>query len=68
MPAIQFPALPALDERQRYTIPESAYYLRFSRAKLYQLIKAGEIRVIKDGDRTYIPGTEIIRKSTLPAA
>jgi excisionase family DNA binding protein len=62
------PALPALDERQRYTIPETCWYLRFSRAKLYMLIRSGEIRVIKDGERTFIPGTEIIKRSTLPAA
>jgi hypothetical protein len=57
-----------LDPLQRYTVPEGSELLRQSRAKTYQDIKAGRIRVIKDGTRTYIPGSEIIRRSTLPQA
>jgi hypothetical protein len=57
--------LPALDIAQRYEIPESSEYLRQSRAKTYNDIKAGKIRVIKDGRRTYIPGSEIARLSAL---
>lgn len=59
--------LQPLDAQQRYEIPECLAYLRTSRARLYQRIAAGEIRVLKDGKRTYIPGTELIRLSTLPA-
>lgn len=55
-----------LDAQQRYTIPEASDLLRQSRAKTYKDITAGNIRVIKDGSRTYIPGSEIIRRSTLP--
>ncbi len=57
--------LPALDPAQRYAIPEGSEYLRTSRANLYKKISRGEIRVIKDGARTYIPGTEIARLSAL---
>jgi hypothetical protein len=58
-------ALPALDERQRYTIPETCALLRQSRAKTYQDITAGHLRIIKDAKRTYVPGTEIMRRSRL---
>ena len=57
-----------LDPLQRYSIPETNALLRQSNARTYQQIKAGELRVIKDGGRTYIPGSEIVRRSTLPAA
>lgn len=59
-------ALPPVDANQRYTIDEATAYLRQSRAKTYADIKAAVVRVIKDGARTYIPGSEIIRRSTLP--
>lgn len=55
--------LPPLDERQRYSIEESTYYLRQSRARLYERIAAGELKIIKDGRRTYVPGSEIARLS-----
>jgi hypothetical protein len=57
-----------LDPRQRYTVVEASDLLRQSRCKTYQQIKEGLIKSFKDGKRTYIPGTEIIRRSTAPAA
>ena len=60
-------ALPPVDALQRYEIHEASAYLRQSRARTYNQIKRGELRVIKDGKRTYIPGSEIVRKSSLPA-
>jgi len=59
-------ALPPIDVLQRYPIEEAILYLRQSRARTYKQIKCGELRVIKDGKRAYIPGSEIARKSTLP--
>lgn len=56
-------ALPPLDERQRYLLTEASAYLRFSRQTLYNRIKAGQIQVIEDGGRRYIPGSEIARLS-----
>ena len=56
-----------LDPLQRYSVPEASALLRQCRAKTYQDIQAGRIRVIKDGKRTYIPGSEIARRSALPA-
>lgn len=55
--------LPPLDAAQRYTIDEACTYLRTSRARLYAKVRAGELRVIKDGRRSYVPGTELISQS-----
>jgi hypothetical protein len=59
---------PPLEPHRRYTIPAASGLLSQSRAKTYLDIRAGVLAVIKDGRRTYIPGTEIIRRSTLPPA
>ncbi len=59
---------PSLDPLQRYSIPETNVLLRQSNARTYQQIKTGELRVIKDGARTYVPGSEIVRRSALPPA
>jgi hypothetical protein len=60
------PLTQLLDPQQRNTVPEASDFLRQCRAKTYQDIKAGRIKFIKDGHLTYIPGTEIIRRSTIP--
>jgi excisionase family DNA binding protein len=59
--------LAPLDIAQRYTVNESCDYLRTSRASLYKKIVAGELRVLKEGSRVYVPGSEIARASALPA-
>ncbi len=56
-------ALPPLDPQQRYSIPEASAYLRQSRSKTYIDIGAGTLAIIKDGKRTYIPGTVIAERS-----
>ena len=58
-------AQPAFDPRLRYTITTATDFLGYSRAKLYQEIRAGTIRVIRDGRRVFVPGSEIARKSSL---
>lgn len=57
--------LPSIDERQRYSIDEASRYLRLSRARLYEHINAGSIKSITDGHRRYIPGSEIVRCSSI---
>lgn len=57
--------LPPLDPRQRYNIDESCAYLRVSRDNLYRKIRRGDVRLIKDGRRSYVPGVDIIRLSTV---
>lgn len=59
---------PTFDPRLRYEIPAATSFLGYSRAKLYQQIAAGEIRVIRDGRRVYVPGTEIARKCAVDGA
>ena len=54
-----------LDVHQRYDIEETCALLRTSKAQLYRQIAAGEIRVIKAGRRTYVPGSEIAAKSRI---
>lgn len=58
--------LPQLDERQRYSVPEAIAYLRTSRRSIYALIGSGSLRVLKEGRRTYVPGSEIARLSRVP--
>ena len=55
--------LPPLDLLQRYSIIEASAYLRQSRSKTYVDIRAGTLMTIKDGKRTYIPGTVIAERS-----
>jgi hypothetical protein len=59
--------LAPLDERQRYSISETVRYLRISRASVYNLIRQGDLRTIREGARQFVPGAEIIKRSTLPA-
>jgi prophage regulatory protein len=66
--------LPPVDVAQRYTIKEATFYLRISHASIYKEINAGRIRILKQGKRTFVPGSEIARlsrhedASTAPAA
>lgn len=58
-------ALPSVDPNRRYPVAVALEYLSISNGKFYEQLKAGDICVIKDGGRTFVPGSEIIRKSTL---
>jgi hypothetical protein len=60
--------LPPLDERQRYTVEEAIRYLRSSRFSVYKDISAGRLATIKEGKRTFIPGSEIARRCAAPAS
>ena len=57
--------LPPVDVAQRYTIVEATSYLRISHASVYKEINAGRIKVLKQGKRTFVPGSEIARLSRL---
>ncbi len=58
-------SLPPLDVFQRYTITQTSWYLKQCESKTFADIKAGRIKTIKDGRRTYIPGSEIAARSCL---
>ena len=62
------PPLPPLDPAQRYTLEEAARYLRISETTLFRDMQAGVINTIKDRSRRFVPGSEIIRRSSLSAA
>ena len=57
-----------IDANRRYSIKVVNELLSQSNSKTYEDIAAGRLKVIKDGKRTYIPGSEIVRRSTLAAA
>jgi excisionase family DNA binding protein len=62
----QIPVAP-LDPLRRYSIDHALLYLGVSRAQVYKEIKANKLATIKDGRRRYIPGSEIVRRSCVPA-
>jgi excisionase family DNA binding protein len=60
--------LPPIDANQRYEIPEAAEYLRVCRARVYQHVATGKLRLIKDGRRAYVSGADLIAASRPVAA
>lgn len=52
-----------VDPNQRYVIAEACAILRQSKAGLYKDIAAGRLSVIREGARTYVHGSELIRRS-----
>jgi hypothetical protein len=58
-------AAPALEANRRYSINDGAAILNCSRSRFYEHIKAGRIRIIKDGRRSYAPGSDLIALSTI---
>lgn len=46
-------------EKLAYSVREAAHALAISRSRLYELIGAGEIKILKDGGRTLIRKTEL---------
>ncbi len=55
------PGLPPLDLNRRYSVKETCRYLSVSHAMVYQRIREGELKPLKDGKRTFIHGSEIAR-------
>lgn len=53
----------ALDERQRYRVPEACELLRISKAYFYRKVRDKKVVIIKDGTRTFVSGSEIARLS-----
>jgi excisionase family DNA binding protein len=46
-------------EKLAYRVVEAAHALAISRSRLYELIGAGDIRILKDGARTLIRRSEL---------
>lgn len=56
-----------IDPNRRYRFdPIGINLLGLSRAKAYAKVKAGEIKIFKDGRCTFIHGSELIRASLPP--
>ncbi len=55
-----------IDPNQRYSLAETCAILRQSPAKTFEDIRAGTLRVFKEGKRTYVSGAELIRRSRPP--
>lgn len=55
------------DERLRYSIPQTAALLQQSVAKTWVDVREGRLRVIREDGRVFTPGSEIVRRSTLPS-
>lgn len=47
-------------EKFNHRIPEAADLLGIGRTTLYLLIKEGEIRTVKIGERTLVPHSELV--------
>jgi excisionase family DNA binding protein len=61
-------SLAPLDANRRYAVDAACGYLSISRSRFYEKVAAGEVRVVKDGKRTFVPGTEIARLCRAPDA
>lgn len=51
-----------------YRINDACKLLSISRSHLYDLVAAGEVRLIKIGNRSLVPASEIARLSGMEAA
>lgn len=45
----------------RATVKEAAAILRLSRRTLYERVKEGKLKLLRDGGRTFITGVELAR-------
>ena len=58
--------LPPLDINRRYPIELACDYLDIGRTRIYAKIEAGELPIIRDGGRVFIPGEAIAAASRAP--
>ena len=57
-----------VDPLRRYTVEDALKYLGYSRFSLYADIREGRIQTIKDRNRRFVPGSEIVRRSSVANA
>jgi hypothetical protein len=53
------------DNRLRYSVPETAALLKQSVSKTWVDIRENKLQVIREDGRVFVPGSEIVRRSTL---
>ena len=51
---------------QRLSVKEALAVLRLGKTRFHEKVRAGEIQVIRDGRRIYVPGREIMRLTAPP--
>jgi predicted site-specific integrase-resolvase len=59
--------LPLIDPLRRYDVNTALALLGISRKTFYEDIRDGRIATIKDRKRRFVPGSEIVRRSAVPA-
>lgn len=59
--------LEPLDPARRYDVPTACRYLGISRPWLYRKVERGDLKLIRDGRRTFVAGTDIARLCQAPA-
>jgi hypothetical protein len=57
-----------IDPNQRYSLPESWAVLRCSESQGFKEMREGKLAVIREGQRTYVHGSELIRRAAAGAA
>ena len=62
------PALRAHPEPLAYRIADACYTLGIGRTSLYELVKTGELKLIKIAGRTLVPRSEIERLTSVDRA
>lgn len=55
----------SIDPTQRYSLAEASAILRQSTGKTFQDMREGRLAVIREGRRTYVHGSELIRRSAI---
>jgi Helix-turn-helix domain len=64
-PAPPAPLAP-IDPLRRYPVELALRYLETSRGTFYKLAREGKLHIVKEGRRSYVPASEIIRLSSVP--
>ena len=62
------PTLAPFNPHLRYRVPVAAEYLDQSESQTWNDIRAGKLAVIREGARTFVPGSEIAKRCQPSAA
>lgn len=62
------PTQPADTRKHAYRVDEACYALGIGRTSLYELVKDGELKLIKIAGRTLVPISEIERLTSIDRA
>lgn len=57
--------VPFFSAELRYTVPQAAWLLKKSVSQTWSDIGRGKLQIIREGGRTYVPGSVIVQRSTV---